>query len=187
MRKVIIALFLSLTSLIVWAQNFEPDFLGETVLLKTDGSIINLDKEIAGENYSNGMTYLEIESGRSSIRLNKDESATFIVKVADNSFEPLATVFVYKLKASKNKRRLDLSKGYSSTQISSTGSTSQYINQTSENIESETKTSRIFSTIIKNCQHFKGKKYGESSYMIELEGLKEGEYAVLVPAANHYR
>ena len=85
--------------------------------------------------------------------INKSKNLMFIVKVKDNSIDPETIIKIFKLKSNtkKNNRTIE---------ISSASTT-------------EAKTGNI------NYINFKSKKYGETSYLIEVDSLENGEYAII--------
>ncbi|NDP28135.1 MAG: phospholipase A [Flavobacterium sp.] len=160
----LIAISISSTSL--KAQVSEPDFIGEAYLLKNDISIILLDKEIA--DYTTGVSWssnsckalsIEISGDKAQTRFSSDESLKIVVRAADNNSDPLAIISVYKFKSAKNKRTVVLSEDNSWTVMES-------------------------GTDSKDMVRFNGKKFGTSSYIIELNNLKPGEYGILVSNPN---
>ena len=160
----LIAISISSTSL--KAQVSEPDFIGEAYLLKNDSSIILLDKEIA--DYTTGVSWssnsckalsIEISGDKAQTRFSSDESLKIVVRAADNNSDPLAIISIYKFKSTKNKRTVVLSEDNSGTLMKS-------------------------GTNSKDMVRFTGKKFGTSSYMVELNNLNPGEYGIIVSNPN---
>ncbi len=149
------------------AQEIEPDFVGEVYLLNSENSYVPLDKEIG--DFTSGMSFssnswnaqsLEIQGGKSQIRISFGEPIKLIVRAVDNNSDPLTIISIYKFKAKKKKRKVVLSEDNSGTFMKSR-------------------------THSKDMVRFNGKKYGESSYLITLKNLKAGEYGIIVSNPNN--
>jgi len=157
-------LFIFLPSM---AQVTEPDFVGESFQLKSDGSFIQLDKEIG--DFTSGVSWssnswnalsLEIAGGLAQTRFSSSEPFQLVVRGVDNNSDPLTIISIYKFKAKTKKRSVVLSEDNSGTLMKSR-------------------------TNSKNMIRFSGKKYGTSSYLITLKGLKVGEYGIIVSNPNN--
>ena len=166
MRKLYFLLYVfTLTSTVITAQVTEPDFIGEVLLLNEDSSLTQLDKEIGdlvsgiswATNSWDALT-LEVNGGKSQLRL-KLKSLQLIVRAVDNNSDPLSIISIYKFKTKKRKRTVLLSENNSGTLLKS-------------------------KTHSENIIRFSGKRYGNSSYIINLEDLETGEYGVLVLNPN---
>lgn len=149
------------------AQEREPDFIGEAYLLKNDSSTVSLDKEIA--DYTAGVSWssnswnalsIEILEGKAQTRFTSGEPLQIVVRAVDNNSDPLTIISIYKFKAKKKKRTVVLSEDNSGTLMKSR-------------------------TNSKDMVRFNGKKFGESSYLIELKNLKPGEYGIIVSNPNN--
>lgn len=149
------------------AQITEPDFIGEAYFLKTDGTYTLLDKEIG--DFTSGVSWssnswnalsLEINGGKSQTRFTLDVPMQIVVRAVDNNSDPLTIVSIYKFKAKKKTRSVVLSEDNSGTLMKSR-------------------------TNSKDMIRFSGKKYGTSSYLINLKDLKEGEYGIIVSNPNN--
>ena len=160
----IIAIATCITS--IKAQVSEPGFVGEAYQLKSDSSAVPLDKEIA--DYTAGVSWssnswnalsIEIRGAKSQTRFSSDEPLKIVVRTADNNSDPLAIISIYKFKAKNNKRTVVLSEDNSGTLMKSR-------------------------TNSKDMVRFNGKKFGTSSYIIELTNLKPGEYGIIVSNPN---
>jgi ribosomal protein S6E (S10) len=170
MKKIYLS-FLILTTVLgnqltLMAQVSEPDFIGESFVMKTDGTYSQLDKAIG--DFTSGMSFssnsfnalsLEIAGGRAQARFPVSQTLSLIVKAVDNNSDPLSIVSIYKFKESKNKRSVLISKDNSGTLMKSRTNSKDIIN-------------------------FMGKKYGTSSYLITLNNLKSGEYGIVVENPN---
>jgi hypothetical protein len=143
----------------------EPEFSDNIVFVdKIDGSGIQLEKQTVSlsSKFNAGSLipvvgilskskYKNIIKGKSSpVKINKKSKTFFIVKVSDNSTDPTSRINVFKLKVIKDTRTL------------------------------ETLSSNILETKLNDFDYLKfiGKKYGESSYIIEIDDLEVGEYAI---------
>ena len=149
------------------AQVNEPDFIGEAYQLKSDSTIVLLDKEIA--DYTAGVSLssnswnalsIEIPGGKAQTRFSSNEPLKIVVRAVDNNSDPLSIISIYKFKAKKKKRTVVLSEDNSGTFMKSR-------------------------TNSKDMAHFNGKKFGKSSYLIELKNLKPGEYGLIVENPNN--
>jgi len=149
------------------AQVSEPDFVGEGYLLKADGSIVSLEKEIG--DYTAGVSWssnswnalsIEITGGKSPVRFPSNSDLQLVVRAVDNNSDPLTIIDIYKLKAKKNKRTVVISEDNSGTLMKSR-------------------------TNSKDMIRFNGKKYGTSSYIITLKNLEAGEYGIVVSNPNN--
>lgn len=145
----------------------EPEFIGEALLINSDGTSTQLDKEFAqfrsGVSWSSNSwdaRFLKIDSGKSSIRLPKGTSPEIIVRAVDNNSDPMSIITIYKFKSSSSKREVKLA-----------------VNNTNQ----------LFGgsyTVTKDMQSFNGKKFGNSSYRIKLNNLAPGEYGIIVANPN---
>jgi len=149
------------------AQVSEPDFVGEVYSLKTDGSYVQLDKEIG--DFTSGVSWssnswnalsLEVAGGRSQTRFSSNETLQLVVRAVDNDSDPLTIISIYKFKAKKKTRSVVISKDNSGTLMKSR-------------------------TNSKDMIRFSGKKYGTSSYLITLKDLEVGEYGITVSNPNN--
>ena len=170
MKKLNLLLILLITVLFsnlkTYSQENEPDFIGEAYLLNSEKSFIPLDKEIG--DFTSGMSFssnswnaksLEIQGGKSQVRIKSGEPINLVVRAVDNNSDPLSIISIYKFKDSKKKRKVVLSEDNSGTLMKSR-------------------------TNSKGMSRFNGKKYGESSYLITLNKLEEGEYGIIVANPN---
>lgn len=160
-----IAILISTTSL--KAQVSEPEFVGEANQLKNDNSTVSLDKEIA--DYTAGMSWssnswnalsIEIRAGKAQTRFSSSETLKIVVRAVDNNSDPLTIISIYKFKAKSNKRTVVLNEDNSGTLMKSR-------------------------TNSKDMVRFNGKKFGTSSYTIELKNLEPGEYGIIVSNPNN--
>ncbi len=149
------------------AQVHEPEFIGEAYRLKNDSITISLDKEIA--DYTSGVSWssnswnalsIEVREGKANTRFTSGEPLKIVVRAVDNNSDPLTIISIYKFKAKAKKRTVVLSEDNSGTLMKSR-------------------------TNSKDMVRFNGKKFGSSSYIIELSNLKPGEYGIIVSNPNN--
>lgn len=166
MKAILLLMTILIFGLAVTGQTVEPEFIGEAFVLKTDGSSVPLDKEIG--DFSSGMSWssnswnalsLVVAGGKAQLRFAASEPLQLVVRAVDNNSDPLAIVSIYKLKAKKKSRTVMISKDNSGTLMKS-------------------------KTNSKELVRFSGKKYGSSSYLIELKDLAVGEYGIVVSNPN---
>lgn len=163
----LLLLTISIYSTNLNAQVNEPEFIGEAFQLKNDNTIVSLDKEIA--DYTKGISWssnswnalsIEIRDGKAQTRFLSNEPLKIVVRAVDNNSDPLTIITIYKFKSKKNKRTVVISKDNSGTLMKSR-------------------------TNSKDMVRFNGKKFGSSSYLIELKNLKPGEYGIIVTNPNN--
>lgn len=146
----------------------EPEFIGECVLVRADNSITKLEKQIATNRsvQSTGLILtgvgkarkqLQIEGCCANIKISKNEDVKFIVRNVDNLSDPLAVIQVFKFEKKKKYRRAELA---------------------SQHSFGTAKTNNL------DFVSFAGKKHGESSYLIKLDNIDPGEYAIVVTNPN---
>ncbi len=157
---------LLLQSVSAAAQTDEPDFVGEAYLLSEQGEKTPLDKEIAA--FSKGMSWkanswnalsLEVAGGKAQARVVQGHPVKLVVRAMDNNSDPLSIIQIYRFQAKKKKRLTVLSEDNSGTLMKSR-------------------------THTKNQLSFSGKKYGNSSYLLTINGIEKGEYGVFVSNPN---
>ncbi|MBQ4387412.1 MAG: hypothetical protein II822_07410 [Prevotella sp.] len=173
MKKIMIALLLSLCStMCVKAQQVtaaEPEFSEETILLTSDSEGVLLKRESgyiktkAGASlYLTGIgkvkSRLTIDGNKSVNGIKAGRNARLILKAKDNATDPNSFINIFKFDIYKNKERR--------YQLAEVGTLSA------------TKTSNLSSV------EFRAKKYGESSYLIQLDNLEPGEYGITIGDPN---
>lgn len=161
---VLICSFLFLNEL--HAQRFkitEPEFSGNMVYVNdTIGEGISLEKQTCSTKtqgsaslYITGIGKVKssslVKGYQSDIRINQHSKLNFIIKVTDNSIDPITLINIFKLEQKKNYRLVEL------------GASGTFSGVTSNDIK---------------FLKFKGKKYGTSSYIIEIDSIEPGEYAI---------
>lgn len=151
------------------AQNIkidEPEFSGNAVYVNdTIGSGIILEKQTCFiKSQGNASLYItgigkvkstsQVNGGSSNVRINQRTNLKFIVKAKDNSSDPISIINVFKLQPKGEKRVVE---------VASAGTFSG------------AKANDI------DYVQFIGKKYGLSSYLIEISNIEPGEYAITLP------
>ncbi len=144
----------------------EPEFSGNIVYVNgTNGSGIKLEQQTTSVNTrANGAAYVPIygvfagkatsknvvEGSCSPVQIEKKPKMSFIVRVSDNSVDPVTVINIFKLKSEKDTRTLEVA----SAKIGSSKSAGiKYL-------------------------AFNGTKYGQSSYLVEIDNIDPGEYAI---------
>lgn len=173
MKKMMTALVLSLfvtMSATAQVTVAEPEFSEETLLLTSDSEGIKLKRESgyvktkAGASlYLTGIgkvkSRLTIDGVKSVNDVKAQRTTRLIVKAKDNSTDPNSFINIFKFDIYKNKERR--------YQLAEAGTLSA------------TKTSNLASV------EYMAKKYGESSYLIQLEDLEPGEYGIIIGDPNN--
>ncbi len=166
MKALLIPITILILGLAVNGQEKDPEFIGEAYVLKANDAQTKLDKELG--DFTSGMSFsanswkalsLEIAGGKANARFPTGEPLHLVVRAADNNSDPLAIISIYRLKAKKKSRSVLLSKDNSGTFLKSRTNSKDLVN-------------------------FNGKKYGTSSYLIDLKDLTAGEYGIVVSNPN---
>ena len=149
------------------AQINEPEFIGDAFILDANNKCIPLDKALAS--YTQGISFksnswnalsLEISGSKASTRVSNGQAITIIIKADNNRYDPLSCITIYRL-ASKSKKR--------SVLLASEG----------DGIITKSKTHS------KDLMYFNGKKYGASSYLLQLNNIEPGEYGIIIHNPNN--
>lgn len=147
----------------------EPDFIGEVVAIRPDGTTAKLEKETvemrtranAGAlivGIGKAKTKIIIESPEAAVRLDGAEPIRFIVKAVDNATDPVSIISVFRFDVTKKRR------------LAEVASASTFGSVKSNKLE------RL---------RFEASKYGESSYLLTLLDKPVGEYGITVSNPNH--
>lgn len=169
--KFILMTFVTFSSLFVnlYAQQIpEPEFVGETILVKSDNTSTPLEKHLTQNRTvaSTGLiltgigkvrTQIQIDGCCSSTLVNKNSEVKLIVRNVDNQTDPLSIIKIFKFEQKKKYRRAELSS------ISSLGSSK------SNNLD---------------YIPFTGKKFATSSYVLKINNLEPGEYGITILNPN---
>ncbi|MBS1934392.1 MAG: hypothetical protein JST96_10370 [Bacteroidetes bacterium] len=152
----------------LFSQNLkvkEPEFSGQIIYVNDsvgDGQLLEQQKAsastkmsgaafipIAGA-FSKGKGLNVVKGLTSPIKIHKQNSLIFIVSVSDNKIDPVSVINIFPLKQGKDTRYLEVASA------SITGAKVADLNFLS----------------------FRAKKYGDHSYLITLENVSPGEYAM---------
>lgn len=169
--KLIVMIIVFFSSLLVnlYAQDIpEPEFVGETILVKSDNTSIPLEKHLTQNRTvsSTGLiltgvgkvrTQIQIEGCCSSTIVDQNSEFKLIVRNVDNNTDPLSIVKIFKFEKKSKYRRAEVAA--TSSLGSSKSNTLEYV-------------------------PFTGKKYGTSSYVLKLNNLKPGEYGITILNPN---
>lgn len=168
MKKVLFFILISSSSLLnAQVKISEPEYSGNIVYVNDSvGSGIKLEQQTASViTKANGASYVPVvglfagkatskyvvQGSSSPIKIDKKTNLKFIVKVSDNSVDPSTVIYVFKLNPEKGIRTIEIA---------------------SANMVGDSKSGDI------KYLTFKSKKYGQSSYLIELDNIESGEYAI---------
>lgn len=171
MKSLFLPLLLCIATIGVRSQNItvaEPEFSDETLLLTSDSTSIKLPRENASINTkaSASMYLFEIGKIKSRVTLQGKESSAqvphtpvirLIVKAQDNNTDPHSFINIFKFDLKKSERRI---------QISETGTFSGSKKNSLAKID------------------YQAEKYGESSYLLTIQDLAEGEYGISLGDPN---
>lgn len=148
----------------------EPDFIGEVIVVKSNGEYELLQKQISkvqtrasASMYIVGLgsvtSKLVVDGYSSTSKIDMGDDFYFIVRAVDNDSEPMSIIKIFKFASSKsnNTRKAELS---STGTFSGSESNNDYL-------------------------PFTAKKYGENSYLIKLAELRQGEYGITVNNPNN--
>ncbi len=146
----------------------EPEFVGETILVRSDNTTTQLEKNLTQNRTvaSTGLiltgigkvrTQIQIDGCCSSTLVNKNSEVKLIVRNVDNQTDPLSIIKIFKFEQKKKYRRAELSS------ISSLGSSK------SNNLD---------------YIPFTGKKFATSSYVLKINNLEPGEYGITILNPN---
>lgn len=141
----------------------EPEFIGRTFVLLPGGGYAELDREVirihshetAASLFGVGKrkTDLVLDESEVVVRLKAGDPIRFVVRVADNNFDPVATVNIFRFRQKGKRRKAE------------TASVSTFGSYKQNDLE------RL---------RFTGTKYGNSSYLITLYERLAGEYGLLL-------
>ena len=147
----------------------EPEFAEETILLISETEGVKLERENATVKAKAGASLYLTGIGKVKSRLtikgtssvNKTIASTntcLIIKAADNKTDPNSFISIFKFEVKGNERRYLLREAGTLSKAES------------NNLASIS---------------YKAKKYGESSYLIVMDGLEPGEYGIVIGDPNH--
>jgi hypothetical protein len=173
MKRIVLIITLFTFALQAFSQqNFEnleePEYIGEALYVKNDGTAIPLEKQsvqikskASASMYIVGIgkvkSKMVIKGPTSPVVVPSNEPVNFIVKSFDNKSDPLSIVSVVKFETSKKERK---------TEVASVGT---------------------FSGGSTNNQQFvtyQAKKFKDSSYKLNIPQMEVGEYGIIVSNPN---
>lgn len=140
----------------------EPDFIGDVIYVSEEGNAIPLEKTYARvkvrDKFKGLASMLSVEGDASRVRLKSGE-IQLIVRAVDNHSDPMSIVRVFEFSAGKKQTRvITLAQGNDFTRAVSYDD---------------------YRSIM-----FSGKKYGESSYLLTINSIAQGEYGIIVKNPN---
>ncbi len=153
-------------------QNFdqidEPEYIGEALYVKNDGTSLPLEKQsVKIKSKANASMYIigigkvkskmVIKGATSPVIIPSNEPVAFIVKSFDNKSDPLSIVSVVKFETTKKERKF---------QIAEVGTFSGG------------------STGNEDFVAYQAKKFKDSSYKLSINNMEPGEYGILVSNPN---
>lgn len=147
----------------------EPEFIGESILLKSDNTTVPLEKQLTQSRSvaSTGLILtgigkfrqqIQIDGCCANIKFAKSDNVKIIIRSVDNLSDPLSVIKIFKFEQKKNYRRAELLSA--STLGSIKNNNLQYIT-------------------------FVGKKFGASSYILQLNSIQPGEYGITISNPNN--
>jgi hypothetical protein len=170
MKIFLLVVSLTAISAISVGQNIkidEPEFSGVMVYVNDSiGTGIKLEQQVSStKTKSNGAAFIPVvglAAGKakskgvvkgccSPVTINRKTDIQFVIKVKDNSVDPTTIINIFKLTKEKDTRIIEV------------GSASVIGGTKSMDIE---------------FLQFSGKKYGTSSYLIKIDNIESGEYAI---------
>jgi hypothetical protein len=151
------------------AQSNEPEFIGTIVYLDSTFQT-PLEKQkavikakagasmyITGVGKVTGINY--VTGVRSNVRVKKKQIVSFVVRVKDNNVDPFTIVNIFRLEQNVKKDH-------------------RFINVASQSTFGGSKSGDILFI------PFTGKKFGLSSFLVELSGAQAGEYAITLDGSR---
>jgi len=167
MKRTFLSLIFIICSTIISAQEISvPEFEGQVAIINPDSTTTLLPKEspnskqkvsattfipIVGGFIGNAKAGIELQGTKSETTIDQD-TVSFIYRVKDNSTDPSDLIKIVKLNVKKKTREYTIAK-------------TNIVSGSSENTEG---------TI-----NWTAKKYGENCYIITINHLEEGQYAII--------
>ena len=169
MKKLLIFIVSTMVAMNVLArsENFEPEYIGQVVVINADSTTTLLQKEqTAVKTSSTKFGYIPIpgsgllDKSKVNLIVKGAESktvlpkgrVTFVIKTGDNNKDPKDVFGVFLFEVKKNKRQYQLAEAGVRSGIQST---------------------RTFNTVPSEA-----KKYGEDWYLVVIENAEPGQYAI---------
>lgn len=167
MKKTILTIAIALLSISSYSQK-ELEFIGDAAILKSDSTYQLLEKHLTQTRTvaSAGLimtgigkvkTQLQIKGCCSSVTAVAYTKMNIVIKSVDNNHDPLSVIKIFKLNSTTNYRRAEI--GSFSALGGHKDNTLDYL-------------------------PFNGKKFGTSSYLVQLEDLVPGEYGITILNPN---
>ena len=162
MKKTLLATLFLIASLFMYANAqdnanlAEPEFTGEVFLVK-DGQSEGLLEKSPVQVKSKAGAGVYIVGICSGVRFNTSDKVQFIVRAVDNKTDPTSIIRIFEFDKKKKERRAELA------------SSSTFGGTSSNNLKLLT---------------FTAKKFGESSYLITPDQLREGEFGIHITNPN---
>lgn len=174
MKKTLLATLFLIASLFMYANAqdnanlAEPEFTGEVFLVK-DGqsegllekSPVQVKSKAGAGVYIVGIgsvkTRMTVAGCCSGVRFNTSDKVQFIVRAVDNKTDPTSIIRIFEFDKKKKERRAELA------------SSSTFGGTSSNNLKLLT---------------FTAKKFGEGSYLITPDELREGEFGIHITNPN---
>lgn len=151
----------------------EPDYIGQVAVMNSDSTLTVLPKEAAEQKASSskwGMipipgsglfdkvsAYVAVKGSSSPTKFPSDKTI-LVIRGKDNNEEPKNAFGIFKFEKKKKERRYSLVEA---------------------GALSGSKTTASFNTV-----QFNAKKYGETSYIVELTNLEAGEYGIVTTGVS---
>ena len=121
MKKHLLLSFLFTLGFFASAQNFEPEWAGEVVILKVDGDTISIPTEksipqvktasSAGRllvGIGNVRIKAVLKNGRATAQIPQTGTVTLVVKCKDNETDPTTFIQLVKFEEKKKERKTEL-------------------------------------------------------------------------------
>jgi len=170
MKKKLFLMMLVAMAMSAFAQskNFEPEFIGQVVVINADSTTTLLQKEqtsIKSSSSKFGMipipgtgfldktkVNLTVKGAESKTVLPKGR-LTFVIKTGDNKKDPKDVFGIFQFEVKKSKRQYQLAEA---------------------GVLSGVKSTMTFNTVPSEA-----KKYGEDCYLVVIENAEPGQYAII--------
>lgn len=169
MKKLTLSLMMLFFAFSGFAQKVvEPDYIGQVAVMNSDSTLTVLPKEAAEQKTSSskwGMipipgsglldkatAYMAVKGTNSPTKFPSGKTI-LVIRGKDNNEEPKNAFGIFKFEKKKKERRYSLAEA---------------------GVYSGSKMTTSFNTV-----PFNAKKYGETSYIVELTNLEAGEYGIV--------
>lgn len=170
MKKLVISIVSVMVAMSTFAQskNFEPEYIGQVVVINADSTTTLLQKEQAAmKTSSSKFGYIPIpgsgllDKSKVNLTVKGAESKTvlpkgrltFVIKTGDNNKDPKDVFGIFQFEVKKGKRQYQLAEA---------------------GVLSGVKSTMTFNTVPSEA-----KKYGEDCYLVVIENAEPGQYAII--------